>query len=123
MKIGENAYVANSWSRDALVGWHPKTFCDRNEFVASGLQPLYSVRYDLVATKIISEAVIYPVNYQLTYAVVSVIRNRKHSIRKGIDRWLQEYTNCFVIQCKNGTRMLSGDVVVQVLGGLHTCTE
>jgi hypothetical protein len=51
MKIGENAYVANSWSSDALVGWHSKTFCDRDEFVASGLQSLNSVRYDLVATK------------------------------------------------------------------------
>ena len=36
-KFSEKAYVANSWSRDALVGWHPKTFCDRDEFVvASG---------------------------------------------------------------------------------------
>lgn len=51
MKIDENAYIANAWSRDALVGWHPKTFCDRDKFVARGLQSLNSVRYDLVATK------------------------------------------------------------------------
>lgn len=50
-KIVGNTYVASSWSSDALVSRHPKTFCHRHEFVASGLQPLNSVRYDLMTAK------------------------------------------------------------------------
>ena len=80
-KVAGNAYVANPWSREVLVGWHLKTFCDRDKFVASGLKLLNNIGYDLVAAKTnASEGVIYLVDSHFTYAVVSVMRNRRRNI-------------------------------------------